>query len=163
MGADKALVEVDGIPMALRVALAMRAAGAREVIAVGGDSHALTALGLHWVPDAYPGDGPLGGIITALRACGEGIAVVTACDMPWIAAKHVAPLVDALAASPDAHVALTDQYLHAAWRAAALPSLEAAWADGERAPRRVLARLKVVDVDLPAGRWADDVDSPADL
>ena len=47
MGRDKAFVEVDGAPMAQRVARAMRGAGALEVVCVGGDAGD--------VADAFPG------------------------------------------------------------------------------------------------------------
>ena len=68
MGRDKALLPVGGVPMALRVADALRAAGADEVVAVGGDATALAALGLTVVPDDHPGAGPLAAIVTALAA-----------------------------------------------------------------------------------------------
>ena len=68
MGRDKALLLVEGVPMAQRVAEALRAAGATEVLAIGGDAPALTALGLHLRPDDRPGDGPLPATITALGA-----------------------------------------------------------------------------------------------
>ena len=37
MGRDKALLRVDGVPMAVRVATALRAGGADPVAAIGGD------------------------------------------------------------------------------------------------------------------------------
>jgi molybdopterin-guanine dinucleotide biosynthesis protein A len=66
MGTDKALLEVDGVAMAVRVARALDAAGATEVMCIGGDAPALAALGLIVVTDRHPGDGPLGAVITAL-------------------------------------------------------------------------------------------------
>src|SRR5688572_7864759 len=74
MGTDKALVEIDGTPMAVRVARALTAAGARRVIAVGGDARALASAGLEVVPDLEPGAGPLGGVVTALDALTRGDA-----------------------------------------------------------------------------------------
>jgi molybdopterin-guanine dinucleotide biosynthesis protein A len=163
MGSDKAMLEIEGIPMAVRVALAMRAAGAEDVFAIGGDAQALTALGLSFVRDGYPGEGPLGAIITALRACGDGVVMVTACDMPWIGAAHITPLVEALDASPGIDVAVSSQHLHAAWRASALPLLEKAFANGERAPKRAISLVSSVTVPLPAGTWSVDLDSPDDI
>src|SRR5205085_1408893 len=66
-----------------RVADALRAAGADPVVAIGGDEPALRALGLTVVADAHPGEGPLGGIITALEALGERaeLVAVLACDL----------------------------------------------------------------------------------
>ena len=153
MGRDKALVEVDGVPMAERVAAALRDAGATAIARVGGASGD--------VVDAFPGEGPLGGLITALRWAG-GDAVVTApCDMPWIEASHVQALVDALG---DHDVALAgDQHLFAAWNASALPKLEAADDAGERAPKRALSNLRTAVVALPPGPWSADVDTPDDL
>src|SRR5262245_1565825 len=80
MGRDKALVEVDGRPMAGRVAAALREAGAAEVQAIGGDAAGLGELGLDVVPDRFPGEGPLGGIVTALSAASQPVTVVVACD-----------------------------------------------------------------------------------
>ena len=83
MGTDKAFVEVDGRPMAGRVAAALRAAGAAEVLAVGGDLDRLPSLGFdRAVPDRHPGEGPLGGLLTALAAAGHDVVVVLACDVP---------------------------------------------------------------------------------
>ena len=64
MGRDKALVAVDGVAMAERVARALEAAGCADVRFVGGDAPALAALGRPVLPDAYPGAGPLGAVIT---------------------------------------------------------------------------------------------------
>jgi molybdopterin-guanine dinucleotide biosynthesis protein A len=150
MGRDKALVEVDGVAMAERVASALRGAGARDVGRIGSD-----------VPDLYPGAGPLGGIITALRWAGDEDVVVAPCDMPWIEAAHVAALIGAL--SDDVDVAVSQQHLFAAWQPSALTALEAAFAAGERAPKRALARLRVRAVELGDGAWSRDVDSPQDL
>ena len=71
MGTDKALVEIDGTPMVLRAADALRASGLTEVIVVGGCRRRLGELGLRVVADLYPGQGPLGGVITAL-GCLDG-------------------------------------------------------------------------------------------
>ncbi|MEY2470988.1 MAG: molybdenum cofactor guanylyltransferase [Actinomycetota bacterium] len=150
MGRDKALVEVDGVAMAERVAAVLRAGGARTVVRVGGD-----------VPDLYPGEGPLGGIITALRWAGAERLVVAPCDMPWIEAPHVAALVAAL--RDDADAAVSEQHLFAAFAPSSLAPLEAAFADGERSPKRALARLRVVAVALGDGKWSNDVDTPDDL
>ncbi len=67
-GIDKALVEVGGVAMARRVADALRAGGAEPVVAVGGDRSALGRIGLDGVDDRHPGEGPLGGVCTALAA-----------------------------------------------------------------------------------------------
>ena len=131
MGRDKALVEVDGRPMAVRVAEALAAAGAADVVAVGGDAGRLRAHGLTTVPDRWPGAGPLGGILTALgheaagddtddgdagnggnggdAGPGEGpaadIVLVAGCDLVAPSPDAMAATVAALAADPAAAVA----------------------------------------------------------
>jgi molybdopterin-guanine dinucleotide biosynthesis protein A len=152
MGRDKALVEVDGVAMAERVVDALRAGGATRVVRIGG------ATGD--IPDAFPGEGPLGGIITALRWASGDVVVTAPCDMPWLDAEHA----QALVAQRTGDVAYAKgAHLFAAWAPSALPVLEAAFAAGERSPKRALARLVATEVDLGDGRSLADVDSPADL
>ncbi|HVT77959.1 MAG TPA: molybdenum cofactor guanylyltransferase [Acidimicrobiales bacterium] len=151
MGRDKAAVEVDGVAMATRVADALRAGGAHAVARIGTD-----------VADAFPGEGPLGGIITALRWGGGEVVVVAPCDMPWIEGAHARALVDALSDGLDVAVA-GEQHLFAAWAPRALAVLEAAFAAGERSVKRVLPLLHMRTVDLGEGPWSHDVDTPADL
>ena len=68
MGRDKATLVLDGRPLAVRVADELAAAGALRVEAVGGDAEALVRAGLVHRPDRWPGEGPLGGIVTSLEA-----------------------------------------------------------------------------------------------
>ncbi|TML12241.1 MAG: hypothetical protein E6G39_12150 [Actinobacteria bacterium] len=68
MGRDKALIEVAGEPLVQRVARALTAAGAERVVVIGGDRRRIEALGLEVVADRFPGEGPLGGVLTAMSA-----------------------------------------------------------------------------------------------
>jgi molybdopterin-guanine dinucleotide biosynthesis protein A len=167
MGSDKALLEVVGRPLALTAAAALEAAGAAEVLAVGGDLGALRALGLDARADDHPGEGPLGGILTALRLAAHDPVVVLACDMPEVDAAAVSALVDALVRHPDAQVAAADdgrvQGLTAAYRRAAAAVLADRFAAGERAVRRAIEPLEVVRVAGLAPATLADVDRPEDL
>lgn len=165
MGRDKALLLVEGVPMASRVARAMLDAGAREVFFVGGDTETLKNLGERVVPDLTPHEGPLAGIIAALRAASQEVVVVTACDMPWIDANHVIGLVDGIG-NFDVVVSAADtqlQPLHAAWARSALEKIEAGFLLGERSPLRVIRSLDYSVVDLGAGPWSVDLDTPSDV
>ncbi|MET0580139.1 MAG: NTP transferase domain-containing protein, partial [Ilumatobacteraceae bacterium] len=66
MGTDKAFVEVDGVPMAERVAAALSGGGCSPVSYVGGDVALLARFGRTVHADRFPGAGPLGGVLTAL-------------------------------------------------------------------------------------------------
>ena len=173
MGRDKAFVEVGDRALASIAADALRGAGAVEVMAVGGDRDRLAALGLDVRPDDHPGEGPLGAIVTALGLADplsspDGIVMVLACDMPRIDAATVSAVVAALQARPDADGAVPTldgrrQILTAAYRTRLRPHLAAAFAAGERAPRRALEGAVIVEVDdLDPERLAD-VDRPDDL
>ncbi len=165
MGTDKALVEVGGLALARRVADALWAAGAARVVAIGGDMANLSRLSLEVVPDLHPGEGPLGGILTALSATDEDVVVVLACDLKAADPEAIATVVDALG---DADVAapLHDgrhELLHAAYHRRAEAPLAEAFAGGERAPHRAVAGLTVASVTgLPASALAD-ADTPDDL
>jgi molybdenum cofactor guanylyltransferase len=168
MGADKALLVVDGRPMAVRAADALRSAGAAEVVAIGGDLEALVALGLDARPDDHPDEGPLGGVISALRLAAHDMVVVLACDMPAVDASVVRPLVEALEADPQADVAAATeggrvQALTAVYRLRTRAALAEQFAAGERAVRRAIVGLVVVEVDGLDPATLVDVDRPEDL
>jgi molybdenum cofactor guanylyltransferase len=168
MGTDKALIEVDGRALVARAADALVGAGASAVLVIGGDGHAIGRLGLDARPDDHPGEGPLGGILTALRLAADDLVMVLACDMPAIDATSVLAVVAALAGDPRAVVAAPvvgdrRQYLTAAYRRGAAGPLGAAYAAGERAPRRAVSGLITVDVVGLDHHRLGDVDRPGDL
>jgi molybdopterin-guanine dinucleotide biosynthesis protein A len=166
MGRDKALVEVAGAPMAARVAAALRAAGCDPVVAVGGDAESLGALDLTVISDDHPGDGPLGGILTALARIPtpvDGTIVVVSCDIPWLTGDIVGALVEARR-DHDVAVARTERRepLCAAWVCPAPAALAASFAAGGRAVHAALDRLDTVDVACDPAALRN-VNSPADL
>jgi len=169
MGRDKALIVLDGRPLAGRIAEVVGAAGARRVVAVGGEPTALREAGLTVIEDRDPGAGPLTGIVTALAASDDDIVFVAACDLIHASAEAVAATVQALQADATADVAAPlvegrRQWMHAAWRRRAGMPLAAAFAAGERAVHAAVAAggLRVVDVAVDASAVAD-ADTPADL
>jgi molybdopterin-guanine dinucleotide biosynthesis protein A len=167
MGRDKALLEVDGRPMALRVADALAGAGASEVFCVGGDP-TLGSYGLHVVRDEHPGEGPLNGLVTALRYAADDLVVVLACDLLAPSVAALERLVGAATEQP-ARAAIVPivggraQWLHAAWRRdVCLSWLASAFEVGERSVHGAAAGL---DVSLVAdeGPGFADADAPGDL
>jgi molybdopterin-guanine dinucleotide biosynthesis protein A len=169
MGRDKATLEVDGLPMAVRVAEVLHEAGASRVIAVGGDARALAAAGLEVVADDEPGEGPLPATITALRHTPGGFTAVLSCDLLAPSASVVASLVERLATAPEpvvGAVPLVDgvhQWTHALWRPAALEALEAAQRAGARSLKRAGERLSLVVLRDLDRRAFVDADHPRDL
>lgn len=161
MGSDKATLLVDGVAMARRVADVLVAAGCSPVVTIGGDHAALHRLGLDNVDDEFPGEGPLGGVLTALSVGGP--AVVVACDLPHLGVATVTTLIAALDPH-DAAMARSDRQepLCAIWSQRAASLLRAQFESGERAMYRAIAGLDIAWVAVPA-RDLHNVNTPSDL
>lgn len=183
MGRPKPLVEVDGRPMALAVADAALAGGCRGVVLIGGDPTLLAPLGLDIVADRFPGEGPLGGIVTALTApetaqeiepgpetapaaSRDDAVLVLPCDVPFIDATTVHRLLAGAIDAPDADVvvAVTDRVQPgcALWRRSAAAAVEQRFVDGERAVHQVLAELSTVQIGVSPAALRN-INDPADL
>lgn len=168
MGRDKALLPVAGTAMARRVADALTAAGAVDVVAAGGDGDGLRAAGLQVRPDSEPGAGPLAAVVDALAAATQDVVLILGCDLLAPDPAAMRAVLDALAADPRAPVAVpvvdgVRQWHHAAWRRSALPALQQARSAGVGSVRRAVGALDVLEVaGVPAAAVAD-ADSPGDL
>lgn len=165
MGTDKALIRLDGVALVERAAAALDAADADPVVVIGGDAPAITAMGLTHVDDRWPGEGPLGGIVTAIGFVATDVVMVLSCDLTDASAIAVRSVVGALG---DADVAVPvvegrSQWMHAAWRRRALPALQAAFDAGIRAPRDAVGSLRVAQLLDGDPCWFHDADLPDDL
>lgn len=162
MGQDKATLPLDGVPMAVRVVRAARAAGAIEVASIGAPVE-----GVDHQPDDHPGEGPLGAVLTALRWAGDRTVLVLSCDLVSPSPAAMQRAVDALA--PAHHLAVPlaagrPQWLHAAWSPPGpIDDLEARFAAGERSIHRAAAGLMAFYYDEPDLAALADADTPADL
>jgi molybdopterin-guanine dinucleotide biosynthesis protein A len=87
MGRDKARLPYRGRELAEWIANAVKtAAGCATLV---GNAE------LGGIPDLYPGEGPLGGILTALSHTAADWNLIVACDMPEVSAELLAALLDA--------------------------------------------------------------------
>lgn len=165
MGTDKAVMKIDGVTLAVRVATALAGAGCEPVVCQGGDHDALTALGLRVLPDRSPGSGPLSAIRDAIEWAG-GDVVVSACDLPWIESGVVADLIAAAEADPECDVAVATDgrgpHMLALWRARTGPALERLLASGVRSYRGALEQLAARAVDVPSEAVVN-LNTPQDL
>ena len=168
MGRPKALIDVDGSPMVVRVAEALSAAGCAPVRLIGPIPSDMALLpddeAYPLVEDRWPGEGPLGGVITALLDVG-GDVVVAACDLPDLDAVTVRAIRDACGADrADAVVATTDRLepALARWNHRALDPLTAIFATGERALHTALGLLDIVEVAVDPAAMRN-VNTPGDL
>jgi len=102
MGRDKALLPYRGGPLIESVARAVERAAGSAVLVGSPSRHG--NLGFPVLPDIYPGEGPLGGILTALQHANSSHTqsdwnLIVACDMPELDAAFLRGLVDAAAQS----------------------------------------------------------------
>jgi molybdopterin-guanine dinucleotide biosynthesis protein A len=142
MGVDKALVEVDGVAMAGRVAAALARGGCDPVVCQGGDAQTLAVLELPVLPDSRPGGGPVAAILDALDAAAAGDVVVYA---------------DVIVASDDG-----GPHLAGVWRTTSRERLAALVAAGVQSYRGALDQLNMARVDVPSSVVVN-VNSPDDL
>jgi molybdopterin-guanine dinucleotide biosynthesis protein A len=168
MGRDKAAIEIDGVPMAVRVARALTEV-AYPVLVVGpsGDTR------LDSIDD--PHEGPLYAFVAggaALRARGHGAPVLLlACDLPFVTAPLLSLLVRSLG---DTDVALPvldgrEQPLCAVYAQNAIDVAARVVALGMRSMRELVATLNVRRISerewsaVAARRALQDVDTPDEL
>ena len=165
MGTDKAFVEVDNLTLLQRATAALYDAGAASVVVVGGDAQRVNDLGLLYVEDEWPSQGPLGGIITALRSTSAETVAVLSCDLTRPSAVAITAVRHALGEA-DVSVPLLGgqaEWLHAVWRRNSLSALERSFANGERAPKRAVGKLQISWFADGDPRWFHDADYPRDL
>ncbi len=125
------------------------------------------------VVDHHPGEGPLGGIVSALAETDDDLVLVLGCDTPLVRPGLLRLLTDACqgvdAAVPS--VGNQPQVLVAAYRRAVMsPRFSAAFEQGVRSVRRALGTDGVRFVDEATLRTADPhlwsfrgCNTPADL
>jgi molybdopterin-guanine dinucleotide biosynthesis protein A len=143
LGTDKAVLRfVDGGPTMLERTAAVCAGLSDDLFVIAPNERGYADLGLQIVADRFPGEGPAGGVITALETTRYSCCLVLGCDYPFLARPLLRWLVEA--ADPDRPVVpqrptagrqggdSTLEVLHAVYPVAARSSLEAAFAAGER-------------------------------
>lgn len=172
MGRTKALIDVDGRAMADRVLDAARGLGIDDLVVVGGDADELDGLTAPVIDDLFPGQGPVGGVLSALdhfaRAQIDPVdaVLVLPCDLVDVTADALWPLVEASVG--DAHsrvwVAATDRLepACAVWALEAREVVQQCFTDGERALHRLIGHIPHTTVTIDAAALRN-VNRPSDL
>jgi molybdopterin-guanine dinucleotide biosynthesis protein A len=171
MGRDKALITLDGEPLAAR-AVRLLSGVCDDVVVASGDGHRLDSLGLAQVADTVPGTGPLAGIVAGLQAARHPLVAVIAVDMPG-ASPGVLELLAALWGGEAAVVPCAEgrwEPLHAVYARRAAPALRSFLEDGRRSVKEALseAGVRLVERDRwevadPSGAFARNLNTPEDL
>jgi len=169
-GSDKALAQLRGHPLIVRVLSGLRAAGFAQVAVAAKDpaKYAAVAGGAELLTDVRPLQTPLAGLAAGLLASRHDLVFACAADMPFAAD---AALIDALWAAIANHDAAVPQAggslqpLCALWRRA--PCLRAAeeLLAGPRpaGPRAILQMVRAARLDWADARPFLDADTPEAL
>jgi molybdopterin-guanine dinucleotide biosynthesis protein A len=151
-GRDKALAEIAGQPMLSRMIELLSNSVTSDVRVVG----AATQYGKFAAPcveDRWPGEGPLGGIITALLDTQHGSLgawnIILSCDMPFLHAEWIAYLCER-ASSSKAQVVIPRsahglEPLCACWRTDCVSNLREQFDGGTR---KVTEALKTLTLEV---------------
>jgi molybdenum cofactor guanylyltransferase len=154
-GSDKALAELGGKPVLARTleTIAASDVGCRIVV---GDKKNYGRFGVRCIRDRWPGEGPLGGIVTALvRSLADKYGyhwnLIISCDMPFLTAEWLQHLIQHSAES-SAEVVVPKsaqgfEPLCACWRTTAVGKLQTLFADGVRKVTEAMKQLPMEVLD----------------
>jgi len=163
MGRDKALLPFRGGTLAQAVAVEVaRAAGTATLV---GDPDLYQSLGFPVIADMYPGEGPLGAILTALHHTAAHWNLMIACDMPAVTGEFLSELLDAAErADADALVPAgpsgRPEPLCSVYHQRALPDLEAEFAAGIRKISQALKAVRIVRLPVLEVSCFQNVNTP---
>jgi molybdenum cofactor guanylyltransferase len=151
-GRDKAMAELDGVPMLARMIYLLQSASAKVKLVVPPGKY--SNYDLEMVADQWPGEGPLGGIITALEDAATNAEksewnFILSCDMPFLTGGWL-KFLRRRAAESNAQVLLPlsksgPEPLCACYRTNGAPKLRAAFETGIR---KVTEGLKHITTEV---------------
>lgn len=128
-------------------------------------------LDLPLVPDVWPDEGPLGGILSSLAwAAGRDQppdhVLSLAADTPFFPKDLAAGLAEAAGPAPARATSLGRQHgVFSLWPLTLLPAVQGLFEEGERSVNRALEALDVADVAFPASPFDPffNINTPDDL
>ncbi|MDE0035319.1 MAG: NTP transferase domain-containing protein [Deltaproteobacteria bacterium] len=156
MGRPKAMLPFGGEPLIVHV---VRRLGLLfpDVVVVAAPGQELPELPVTLVRDDVAYQGPVGGIVYGLRACGSAAGYVTSCDVPFLSL----PLVSHMASRLPGHDVVVPywegrpQPLHAVYRRSVLPLLEGQLERGELRPVFLYDKVRTLKVGEDEIRTVD--------
>ncbi len=146
-------------------------AGIEPIVIIANDRHPYESCGCLILPDAVPGQGPLGGIATALAhfEASHSAVLFMPCDLPGITTSHVTALCDAFeqGGAPIVATRTDGSTLHplcAVVKVDQRPAIEQRATQPEsRRVRRVWRELGARMVDLTDATAFFNVNSPEEM
>jgi molybdopterin-guanine dinucleotide biosynthesis protein A len=175
-GKDKALVELGGKTMLAQTTKLVASVCSEAIIVAAEGKYPDAPAPL--LPDRWPGQGPLGGILTALqssalRGSEASWNLIVSCDMPFLTRGWLEFLCQRAERS-GAQVVVAEsanglEPLCACWKTASTPGVQAAFNSGVRKVTEAMKRLPMEVLDAPVWKRFDtdnrlfwNMNTPAD-
>ena len=151
MGTDKAALEVEGVTLLARAALAALEVNLPALVVGRARPVAWPLEAVEFAEDAAPGLGPLGGLQTALR-CREEILALS-CDLPLLTADAVRWLWGQRERGNEHGLIVVSngkwEPLFSIYRRACLPLIETRLAEGRRSLHGLIEAGQFAFIDAP--------------
>ncbi len=164
-GSDKAMFRVEGSTMLERAVSLLSSVSCDPIFVVGGGAEQRQVTGTKYVPDKYPGEGPLGALLSALGSAATSWTMVIACDLPYLNVDVLEALLGHQT-SADVVLARTSrgpEPLVGLYSQTVQPQFEAAFASGTRAMSDALEFVTVDHVLTTASKQLRNVNRVEDL
>jgi molybdopterin-guanine dinucleotide biosynthesis protein A len=170
-GQNKALVELQGIPLIERVITVMGSLF-EHLILITNTPQDYDHLGLPMYEDMIKGLGPVGGIYTALEHIPNDVCFVTACDMPWLNRGLIRYMVKKKEGYDAVIPRISHMFeaLHSLYGRECLPAIKALIASDQRQVQRLFPKIRARYVEEDEIRAFDphlksffNVNIPGDL
>jgi len=151
-GTDKALAKLQGKSMLARTAEVVSSVCSDVAVVAAGDK--ASGVKLRTVMDRWPGEGPLGGILTALLDANDKLGndtwnLIVSCDMPFLTTEWLRFLIErALQSGAEVVIPKSThgwEPLCACWKAAAA---EIVLPDFEAGTRKITEALNALHVEV---------------
>jgi molybdenum cofactor guanylyltransferase len=174
-GRDKALVTIGDQPVLARLCSVLH--DLTTEVKIVGSREKYSGFGVECIPDRWPGEGPLGGIVTALgeparmpalpgsESAGAGRPewnLIIGCDMPFLTREWLAYMADWAQASAAEVVAPKSAHglepLCACWRSSAAGKLQRAFESGVRKVTEGMKHLAMEVLDETHWKRFDSAD-----
>jgi molybdenum cofactor guanylyltransferase len=163
-GRDKALVEIGDQSLLARLCSVLR--GLTPQVQIVGAPKKYSGFGAECIPDRWPGEGPLGGIISALQSGGPAgdreWNLIIGCDMPFLTREWLAYLMERARSSKAEVVAPKSTHgwepLCGCWRTSAEEKLRHAFESGTRRVTEGMKHLSMEVLDETHWKRFDSAD-----
>lgn len=163
MGQDKSLMSVGGVPLIARIAEQLKPLFP-DILISSNDPAKYTFLDCPIIPDETPGQGPLMGILSGLKATRREPLFVVACDIPRLDMGFVQHLLR-LSETVDVVMPQSGENhpepLFAVYRKSVIPKAEAVLAAGKRRIVDILPGLVTATPPMPEG-WYYNLNTQTD-